>query len=58
MTYNFDPDQWYENQRRLLESQHRDGRLDEAALAARLEELERKYEAMLQRLNKPFELPR
>ena len=58
MTYNFDPDQWYENQRRLLEAQHRDGRIDEATLTARLEELERKYEEMLQRLNKPFELPR
>ena len=58
MTYNFDPDQWYENQRKLLESQRSDGRIDEATLTARLEELERKYEEMLQRLNKPFELPR
>jgi len=58
MTYNFDPDQWYENQRRLLELQRSEGRMDEATLAARLEELERKYEAMVQRLNKPFDLPR
>ena len=58
MTYNFDPDQWFENQRRLLELQRSDGRIDEATLAARLEELERKYEEMVQRLNKPFELPK
>jgi hypothetical protein len=58
MTYNFDPDRWFENQRQLLEAQRREGRLDEVAFAARLEELERKYEDMLQRLNKPFELPR
>lgn len=58
MTYNFDPDQWYENQRRLLELQRDEGRIDEATLVERLEGLERKYDEMVKRLDKPFDVPR
>jgi len=58
MTYNFDPDQWYENQRRLLELQRDEGRIDEATLVERLDGLERKYDEMVKRLDKPFDVPR
>ncbi len=58
MTYNFDPDRWYENQRALLEGRRERGEIDEQALAAALEELERRYEEMTARLSRSFELPR
>lgn len=54
MTYNFDPDRWFENERLRVELKQRAGELtaEEAALA--LEEIERRYEAMLARLDGTF----
>ena len=57
MTYNFDPDRWYENQRRALDVRRDSGELDEPEHAAALEDLERRYDALCRRLDKPFELP-
>ncbi len=56
MTYNFDPDRWYENQRRVLDLQHERGELDATAYQAGLDDLERRYEEMQARLDKPFGL--
>jgi len=56
MTYNFDPDRWYEDQRRLLELHLQDGTLDEAAFDQAAAELERRYESMLARLDGTFRL--
>ena len=56
MTYNFDPDRWYEDQLRLLELRRHDGALDERAYAEAVQELERRYEKMLGRLDGTFEL--
>jgi hypothetical protein len=57
VTYNFDPDRWYENQRALLLTQRERGEFDEAALAEALNELDRRYEEMLSRLDGSFRLP-
>lgn len=54
MTYNFDPDRWYEDQRRLLEWRLSDGTLDQAAFAEATADLERRYESMLARLDGTF----
>ena len=56
MTYNFDPDRWYEDQRQLLETRRRDGALDAAAFEEAVRELDRRYEAMIARLDGTFEL--
>lgn len=56
MTYNFDPDRWYENQRRALDAKRDRGELSEDAFRAGLDDLERRYEALVSRLDKPFEL--
>ncbi len=58
MTYNFDPDKWYENHRRLLLARRERGELDEREFADALEELERRYEEMLARLDGSFQLPK
>ena len=58
MTYNFDPERWYENQRRLLLVRRERGELDEREFADAVEELERRLEEMLAKLDRPFDLPR
>jgi len=57
VTYNFDPDRWYENQRRLLDARRERGEIDEAAYEAALEQLETRVEEMTRRLDAAFELP-
>ena len=58
MTYNFDPERWYENQLALLEDRRRSGDLDEAGFQRALEELEERYEQMLRRLDGTYRVPR
>jgi len=58
MTYNFDPDRWFDDQRRLLELRRRDGTLDEPAFAEAASELERLYDAMIERLDRTYQLTR
>ena len=56
MTYNFDPDRWYENQRRALDAKRERGDLTDEGYQAGLDDLDRRYEAMTSRLDKPFDL--
>jgi hypothetical protein len=55
MTYNFDPDRWYQMQRTLLDARRERREIDDQAYTAALEALERKYEQMQRRLDAPFE---
>jgi hypothetical protein len=57
MTYNFDPDRWYENQRRLLDARRAAGEIDQDTLGKLLEDLETRYDEMCRRQDRPFELP-
>ena len=56
MTYNFDPDRWYENQRRARDAKRARGELTDQEYQAGLDGLERRYEDMTSRLDKPFDL--
>jgi hypothetical protein len=56
VTYNFDPDRWYENQRRALDGKREQGELTDQDYQAGLDALERRYEDMASRLDKPFDL--
>ncbi len=58
MTYNFDPDRWYENQRALLEHRRARGEMDARTFEEELERLGERYDDMLERQNTPFELPK
>ena len=58
MTYNFDAERWYENQNALLEARRRRGEFDDTAFTEALEEIDRRYEEMIARLDRSFELPR
>jgi hypothetical protein len=57
VTYNFDPDQWYENTKAALVARRECGELDEAGFSDALAELDRRYEEMLTRLDGSFRLP-
>jgi hypothetical protein len=57
VTYNFDPDRWYENQQALLAARRERGDLDEASFAEAVADLDRRYEEMLTRLDGSFRLP-
>ena len=54
MTYNFDPERWLENGRLRLEQLRRTGALSAEAAARAAEELERRYDAMIARLDGTF----
>jgi len=58
VTYNFDPDQWYENERAALELRHREGRLNQGELQEALSRLETRYEDMVKRLDGTYQLPK
>jgi len=57
MTYNFDPDLWYENQRALIEARRLSGDLDPKAYAEALEDLDRRHEEMVARLDGTYGIP-
>jgi hypothetical protein len=57
MTYNFDPDRWYERERALIDRKHEVGELDDCRYREAVEELDRRFEAMLVRLDGSFQLP-
>ena len=57
MTYNFDPDRWYQNERDLLAARFQSGAIDAQALADAIEDLDRRYDEMLERLDGTYQLP-
>lgn len=57
VTYNFDPDGWYDTQRRLLEHRLASGQIGQDDYGQELEELNRRYEEMVQRLDGTYTLP-
>lgn len=56
MTYNFDADRWYENQRRALDAERDQGAITPDQYQAHLDDLERRFNEMSRRLDKPFDL--
>jgi len=57
MTYNFDPERWYENERNLLEVRCKHGEIDPRALEDALENLDQRYDEMIKRLDGTYQLP-
>jgi hypothetical protein len=51
MTYNFDPERWFEIEEAALRARRQEGELDAQAFDAALEQLVRRYEEMLARLD-------
>lgn len=51
MTYNFDPERWFAMEEAAIEARRRSGELDEAAYAAAMDDLVRRYEELIARLD-------
>jgi hypothetical protein len=58
MTYNFDPDRWYEREREMLDARHRVGEISEQEYKNILSELDRRYDEMLDRLDGTYQVPK
>jgi hypothetical protein len=57
MTYNFDPERWYESRLRVLEARRVRGEIDQQEYERLVEDLDRSYEEMLDRLDGTFQIP-
>ena len=57
MTYNFDAERWYENQLRLLDHRLSAGEIDEVQYQLERDELDKRFEEMLRRLDGTYTLP-
>ena len=57
MTYNFDPDRWYENERRVLEKRLQEGTLKIEAFHRAIEALDQRYDEMVKRLDGTYQIP-
>lgn len=58
MTYNFDPDKWYENEIAFFENSYKSGKISEQEYKASLEELSKRHEEMWRRLDGTCQIPR
>ena len=57
MTYNFDPDRWYENERSAIEAQYRLGKRTAKQYKDAIDDLQRRYDEMLDRLDGTYQIP-
>ncbi len=58
VTYNFNPEGWYESQLRMLDQRLASCQLREDEYRVALDDLDRRYEEMVQRLDGTYTLPR
>jgi hypothetical protein len=57
MTYNFDPDRWYENELAVLKEQKKSGELKPLDYEQAVADLDRRYDEMLARLDGSYQIP-
>ena len=56
MTYNFDPDRWYDNELAAIEFEFKAGRLDESDAEREKDRLIVRYEDMVARLDGTYRI--
>ncbi len=57
MTYNFDPDRWYEMEYAALAARAQSGALSGPAFEAALADLDRRHAEMWNRLERAYQIP-
>jgi hypothetical protein len=57
MTYNFDPDQWYENEIEFFTKKYHSGTISEQTFNKCIAVLDKRYDDMLKRLNGICQIP-
>ena len=58
MTYNFDPDRWYQDERGILDARYKAGEISEPEYEKALAELDRRYDEMMDRLDGTYQVPK
>jgi len=58
MTYNFDPERWYDNEYAALEALHKKGDLTEVEFKKANSDLLDRHEEMIARLDGTYQLPK
>ena len=58
MTYNFDPDRWYDNELAVLKERLRNGELNSREYDAAVEDLDRRHDEMVDRLDGSYQIPK
>ena len=57
MTYNFDPDRWYENEFSAIEAQYGSGQRTAKQYKDAIDDLQRRYDEMMDRLDGTYQIP-
>ncbi len=57
MTYNFDPDRWYDNERLAIDERFRRGRINAREYKDAIDDLDCRFDEMLERLDGTFQIP-
>jgi hypothetical protein len=58
MTYNFDPERWYDNEYSVIEALHKRGDLTDSQFKKACSDLLNRYEEMLSRLDGTYQIPK
>jgi hypothetical protein len=57
VTYNFDPERWYDNERLAIEGDFQSGKLNAREYQAAIDDLDDRYDEMVDRLDGTYQLP-
>ena len=57
MTYNFDPDRWYDNERLAIDERFRSGSIKAREYKDAIDDLDRRFAEMQERLDGTYQLP-
>lgn len=58
MTYNFDPDRWYENEFSIIHFKFKTGHMTEQDYNEAVRELDQKHKKMWERLDGSYQMPK
>jgi hypothetical protein len=58
MTYNFDPDRWYDDERGMLEARFKSGEINPQEYEDALGKLDQRYDEMLKDLDGTYQIPK
>jgi len=57
VTYNFDPERWYDNERLAIDADFRSGKISARKYQAAIDDLDDRYDKMLDRLDGTYQIP-
>jgi len=55
LTYNFDPERWYDNERQAIEADFKSGKINAREYQAAIDDLDDRYDDMVGRLDGTYQ---